>query len=98
MICAGNKDAMKTVLDLSSTKAFRYFMEKTLEGVNEETVLAGEKPWEYEGINHKLLIKKDSKYTGSLSRYRPLCITRTLLAGPQVNAADAHTEGGCVVF
>lgn len=84
---------MKTVLDLSSTKAFRYFMEpgnystqelpvyinfkpvldfveKTLEGVKEETVLDGEKPWEYEGINHKLLIKKDAKYT-----FRPIHIT-----------------------
>ena len=84
---------MKTVLDLSSTKAFRYFMEpgnyctqelpvyinfkpvlsfveRTLEGVKEETVLNGEKPWEYEGINHKLLIKKDAKYT-----FRPIHIT-----------------------
>lgn len=71
---------MKTVLDLSGAKAFRYFMEpgnycaqelpvyinfkpvldfveKTLEGVKETTVLDGEKLWEYEGINHKLLIK-----------------------------------------
>lgn len=84
---------MKTVLNLSSAKAFRYFMEagnyctqelpvyitfkpvlefveKTLEDVTEEEVLDGEKPWQYEGINHKLLIKKDPKYT-----FRPINIT-----------------------
>lgn len=84
---------MKTVLNLPSTKAFRYFMEpgnyctqelpvyitfkpvlefveKKLDGVTEEEVLNGEKPWQYEGINHKLLIKKDPKYT-----FRPINIT-----------------------
>lgn len=84
---------MKTILDLSSAKAFRYFMErenyctqelpvyinfkpvldfveKTLEDVTEEEVLDGVKPWQYEGINHKLLIKKDARYT-----FRPINIT-----------------------
>ena len=84
---------MKTILGLSSAKAFRYFMErenyctqelpvyinfkpvldfveKTLEGVTEEDVLNGVKPWQFEGINHKLLIKKDARYT-----FRPINVT-----------------------
>lgn len=46
------------------------FVEKKLEGVLEEQVLDGVKPWQYEGINHKLLIKKDPKFT-----FRPIHIT-----------------------
>lgn len=85
---------MKSILELSEVKAYKYFMESSnycsldlpkyidfskvltyVEGkVGKKTfeeILKNKKkmPSEYEGVNHKLLIKKDARFT-----YRPIDI------------------------
>lgn len=90
---------MKTILDLSSTKALSYFMEpgnyctlelpvyinfkpvldfvgKTVGDTKEADLLQDEKlkPRDLDDVNHKLLIKKDAKYT-----FRPIQITNPYL-------------------
>ena len=90
---------MKSILELSEVKAYKYFMESSnycsldlpkyidfskvliyVEGkVGKKTfeeILKNKKkmPSEYEGVNHKLLIKKDARFT-----YRPIDIANPYL-------------------
>lgn len=90
---------MKSILELSEVKAYRYFMEssnycsldlpkyinfsKVLTYVEEKVgkksfdeILKdkNKKPSEYEGVNHKLLIKKDANYM-----YRPIDVANPYL-------------------
>lgn len=90
---------MKSILELSEVKAYRYFMESSnycsldlpkyidfskvltyVEGkVNKksfEEILKNkeQKPSEYEGVNHRLLIKKDARFM-----YRPIDIANPYL-------------------
>ena len=90
---------MKSILELSGVKAYRYFMEssnycsldlpkyinfsKVLTYVEEKVgkksfdeILKdkNKKPSEYEGVNHKLLIKKDANYM-----YRPIDVANPYL-------------------
>lgn len=90
---------MKSILELSEVKAYRYFMEssnycsldlpkyidfsKVLTYVEEKVgkksfdeILKDKdkKPSEYEGVNHRLLIKKDAKFM-----YRPIDIANPYL-------------------
>lgn len=90
---------MKSILELSEVKAYKYFMESSnycsldlpkyidfskvltyVEGkVGKKTfeeILKNKKkmPSEYEGVNHKLLIKKDARFT-----YRPVDIANPYL-------------------
>lgn len=90
---------MKSILELSEVKAYRYFMEssnycsldlpkyidfsKELTYVEEKVgkksfdeILKdkNKKPSEYEGVNHKLLIKKDANYM-----YRPIDVANPYL-------------------
>ena len=90
---------MKSILELSEVKAYRYFMEssnfcsldlpkyidfsKVLTYVEEKVgkksldeILKdkGRKPSEYEGVNHRLLIKKDAKFM-----YRPIDVANPYL-------------------
>ena len=90
---------MKSILELSEVKAYRYFMESSnycsldlpkyidfskvltyVEGkVGKKTFeeilkYKEKKPSEYEGVNHRLLIKKDAQFT-----YRPIDVANPYL-------------------
>ncbi len=90
---------MQSILNLSSVKAYRYFIEpknycsldlpvyisfkpvldyveKNVGSTSFKDVLkdAKKKPSDYEGVNHKFLVKKDAKYT-----FRPLQIANPYL-------------------
>lgn len=90
---------MKTILEVSEVKAYRYFMEpenycsldfpryinfkpildyveKRIGNMQLEEIVndVNVKPSEYDDVNHKLLVKKDAKYT-----FRPIHITNPYL-------------------
>ena len=90
---------MKSILELSEVKAYRYFMESSnycsldlpkyidfskvltyVEGkvgkksLDEILKDKGKKPSEYEGVNHRILIKKDAKFM-----YRPIDVANPYL-------------------